>query len=168
MPMRRRKTTCRTSRSRRLLPAAIALLLSACAEDGNGALFGRTAEPLETPKAGIQQVDLGTAAKAVEARETREAALTAPPVDDDPQRLVGLGPASIAERLGSPAFVRRDGPAEVWQYAADACVLDVFLYRDGNAFKVSYVTLRGRGAADLSRRACYAGMLRAQAAQPRG
>ena len=30
--------------------------------------------------------------------------------------------------LGAPEFVRRDGPAQIWQYRAENCVLDLFLY----------------------------------------
>lgn len=158
--------------TRRLIPLLVALLLSACAESGIASLFGRTADP--EPGVGLQQVDLsaqGTEQPGEPASasvDPRQASVTGSQIDDNPRQLVGLGPSSLAERLGSPGFVRRDGPAEVWQYAAEACILDVFLYREGDAFKVSYVALRGRGAAEQSRQECFAGMLRSRAAQHRG
>lgn len=42
------------------------------------------------------------------------------------------GQSSIAIRglLGEPAMTRREAPAEVWQYAGQACVLDIVFYPD--------------------------------------
>lgn len=56
--------------------------------------------------------------------------------------LVGLGKADLQKRLGTPQLIRRDGPAEVWQYVADACILDLFLYEDGARHRVDYLELR--------------------------
>lgn len=83
-----------------------------------------------------------------------------PPVDDDPQQLMGLDRAALNEKLGEPALVRRDGDAEVWQYRAGRCVLDLFLY--GADKKVEHVDLRDRGeGSEDSVRDCFVGMLRA-------
>ncbi len=83
-----------------------------------------------------------------------------PPVNDDPQQLMGLDRATLNEKLGEPALIRRDGDAEVWQYRADRCVLDLFLY--GVDKKVEHVDLRDRGDGGASSvRDCFAGMLRA-------
>lgn len=87
---------------------------------------------------------------------------TLPPVDDDPQQLMGLDRDAVNGMLGEPALVRRDGDAEVWQYRADRCVLDLFLY--GLDKKVEHVDLRDRGDGGVggsSVRDCFAGMLRA-------
>ena len=87
---------------------------------------------------------------------------TLPPVNDDPQQLMGLDRATLNEKLGEPALVRRDGDAEVWQYRADRCVLDLFLY--GADKKVEHVDLRDRGdggsGGEESVRNCFVGMLR--------
>ena len=85
-----------------------------------------------------------------------------PNVESDLEQLLGLAPNGVFERLGSPGFVRSDGKSEIWQYPAEACILDVFLYREGEAFKVDYVELRGRGATTLSRHGCFIEMLRKQ------
>jgi len=85
---------------------------------------------------------------------------TLPPVNDNPQQLMGLDHESLNEMLGEPALVRRDGDAEVWQYRADRCVLDLFLY--GVDKKVEHVDLRDRGGeGEESVRDCFVGMLRA-------
>jgi len=79
--------------------------------------------------------------------------------DSDPKLLIGLTGAQIAELLGRPGFVRRDAPAEVWQYRGSDCVLDVFLYADGASARVQHVELRPRQPARPSSPACFAGLL---------
>lgn len=44
--------------------------------------------------------------------------------------------------LGLPKFVRRDAPAEIWQYRSDACVLDVFIYQAATGAQVKYAEAR--------------------------
>lgn len=83
-----------------------------------------------------------------------------PPIDDDPQQLMGLDRDALNEKLGEPALIRRDGDAEVWQYRGDRCVLDLFLY--GRVKKVEHIDLRNRGDGDESEvRDCFVDMLRA-------
>lgn len=141
----------------RIRPASAAVflcLLAACANNGDTA--GTPAAPKIPPKTGIESIGLASAVTNAVGKPTE------PKINDNPEQLLGLAPNAVSERLGSPGFVRRDGSAEVWQYLADACILDVFLYREGDAFKVDYVELRGRGAATLSRRDCFIEMLRSQ------
>lgn len=151
-------------RVRTLAGLAFLSLLTACGTDL--VPWGDSSVPAKpsAPKAGIQEVTLqpsaGAAGSASAATGT-EAHAKLPPINDDPQQLIGLGPKGLADRLGSPGFVRRDGAAEIWQYLADSCILDVFLYRDQQALSVDYIELRGRGAAGVSRRDCFRNMLRA-------
>jgi hypothetical protein len=77
----------------------------------------------------------------------------------DPRALIGLTGPQIAEMLGRPGFVRRDAPAEIWQYRGSDCVLDVFLYADGSSARVQHVELRPRQPARPTTPACFAGML---------
>ncbi len=63
-----------------------------------------------------------------------------PPVS--PDRLIGLAADDILKLFGAPSLKRRESPAELWQYAAQACVMDLYLYADGDMQRVSYVTLR--------------------------
>ena len=71
----------------------------------------------------------------VDGEEAASAALAAtnlaalPPPKHDPEELMGLNRGQITVMLGAPNLVRRDAPAEVWQYLGGECVLDLFLYR---------------------------------------
>jgi len=92
-------------------------------------------------------------------------ARTAAAVEAQEKGLVGLQKAELQERLGAPQLIRRDGPAEVWQYAADACVLDLFLYEDGQGHRVDYLEMRVQPDAPLPRARCFQRIL---AARPAG
>ena len=39
-------------------------------------------------------------------------------------------PAAISALLGEPTYIRREQPAEVWQFVTGRCVLDVTFYPD--------------------------------------
>jgi len=82
-----------------------------------------------------------------------------PPVNDDPAQLLGQSTVQVHDLLGEPRLIRRDGPAEIWQYRASNCILDVFLYDAGADRTVRHVDLRGPGTAMPDRRACFARML---------
>jgi len=100
------------------------------------------------------------------------AALTPPPpiaVNDDPDQFLEKDGLAVNAALGAPGFIRRDGPAEVWQYSGTRdgieCILDVYLYSDASvadSLWVKYVELRGATATRIQRRACFADMLRRQ------
>jgi hypothetical protein len=57
--------------------------------------------------------------------------------------LIGIDRAAVLARFGDAAFVRRDGPAEVWRYKAPECFLELFIYRerDGSQ-RVTHVDAR--------------------------
>ena len=64
-----------------------------------------------------------------------------------PPKVLGLKPHDVQELLGMPKLVRRDDPAEVWQYRSSACVLDVFLYpEETGAQQVRYLEARTSAA----------------------
>ncbi|MBC8239135.1 MAG: hypothetical protein H8E30_01540 [Alphaproteobacteria bacterium] len=48
----------------------------------------------------------------------------------DPPSLVGYDEAALEALFGKPSFMRRDPPAELWQYRNDSCTLDLFLYEN--------------------------------------
>ncbi len=99
--------------------------------------------------------------------ETDIASLPPIEVNDDPDQFLNRDGLAVNNSLGAPGFIRRDGPAEVWQYTgrrdgAD-CILDIYLYSDASAagdFRVTYVELRGTSTTQAQRRACFADMLR--------
>ena len=83
-----------------------------------------------------------------------------PVIDDDPEQLMGLAGRALTELLGDPGFRREDADAQVWQYRGRDCVLDVYLYRDGEAtpHRVTYYEFRGDGGG----RPCLRDLLLAQ------
>jgi len=91
-----------------------------------------------------------------------------PVINDDPQQLMGIGPGALSAVLGDPELVRREAPAEIWQYRNDGCVLDVFLYDTDGRRTVTYVEARDGDAQRIDARTCLNTLLRARLAQPLG
>lgn len=58
--------------------------------------------------------------------------------------LTGMDPAQLIALLGAPDLRRREPPAELWQYRNADCVLDVFLYGEGNRYRVLRSETRNR------------------------
>jgi hypothetical protein len=117
--------------------------------------------------------DAGTAPKAGESSAAMAASGVTPvgalkSARYDPEEFVGYAPDGLLPVLGAPDFVRRDGPAQVWQYRAENCVFDLFLYGDGNSSRVTHVELRERRATDESAEACFSRMRRERASKPAG
>jgi hypothetical protein len=85
-----------------------------------------------------------------------------PTINDDPEQLIGMGPASLNAFLGAPELIRREAPASLWQYRAEGCVLDVVLYPDRQGDKVTYLEARENGATKIPPRTCLNKLLRAR------
>ena len=83
-----------------------------------------------------------------------------------PTELVGLGKEGVQDLLGDPQLIRRDGPAEVWQYTANACILDLFLYEVGENYRVEYMELRTQPGEDTARGRCYEQLRQARKKSP--
>ena len=96
----------------------------------------------------------------------KTAALPAPAIDDDPARILGLGPDRLTELLGRPELTRREPPAEIWQYRGESCVFDVFLYEEGGLVRVIYLEARDESARRVAERGCLNQLLRARLAEP--
>jgi outer membrane biosynthesis protein TonB len=79
----------------------------------------------------------------------------APGLDDDPAQLIGMGTASLAAVLGAPAQIRRESPANIWQYLAEGCVLDVVLYPEKGIDRVNYVEARAKGLEKMPARGAF-------------
>jgi predicted flap endonuclease-1-like 5' DNA nuclease len=84
-----------------------------------------------------------------------------PSVDDDPQRLMGIGTGELTAMLGDPGFVRHDSTAQLWRYRNESCILDLFLYRgDGRAdYFVSHIEARRDEGGSTEKRACFGALL---------
>lgn len=84
------------------------------------------------------------------------------PVDDDPDKLIGLSGPALSQRLGEPELVRREAPAEIWQYRTSDCVFDLFLYEKNGQRQVTYLEARDTQAQIVPVRPCLNQLLRAQ------
>ena len=82
----------------------------------------------------------------------------APPPPPATGDFLGLVPDGVTGLLGQPRLVRREKPAEVWQYASDTCVLHVFLYGDdaGNGLHVDHLEATDLQGARASTDQCLA------------
>jgi hypothetical protein len=63
------------------------------------------------------------------------------------QQLMGLSASALEGVLGEPTLLRPEAPAQLWQYADDLCVLQIFLYEPiaGGEAVVEYIEARMRG-----------------------
>lgn len=101
-------------------------------------------------------------------RGSRSAAVIAPrPIPVPPAQLIGLDRDSLMAALGAPSFVRRDRPAELWQYGGATCILDLFLYpgADGGAYTVAHVETRPRAGDPVSEHDCVSRLITERAAK---
>ncbi len=83
-------------------------------------------------------------------------------LDGDPERLIGLGSQGIFTLLGEPELIRRESPAQVWQYQGPACVFDVVLYQRDGVESVTYVEARDSQGNKTAARSCFNELLRAR------
>ncbi len=79
----------------------------------------------------------------------------APPPVPDTQSFLRLSGVEITEILGKPGFVRKDPPAELWQYRTGRCTLDLFFYDEGGgAYALAYLDFRGTDGTSAGRDDC--------------
>lgn len=125
------------------------LLLSACA----GADNTRPAPAAPLPAtAGAAPAEPSVAAL------PSPAAPVKPP--SDVQKLIGLQGDALRQWMGKTVFMRHDGIAEIWRFAADTCFLDVFLYRERDGLRVAHLDARSRkGNQVILPQTCYGRIL---------
>jgi hypothetical protein len=115
-----------------------AAVLSGCKSQGperamarfHGTDAGRATAPPATPKASSETATADARDTAPEPQLAARPDPAAPPpeVDANPERFLGASAEALGAELGRPALVRAEGPARVWQYRGQACVLDLVLY----------------------------------------
>ena len=95
-----------------------------------------------------------------EALVRRHFAALGEPSLGDPITLKGRPADRILAILGDPDLVRRDAPAEMWQYAGEDCVLTLILYQKDAAMTVEHVETRDRArGTPVAGPACLTGIL---------
>jgi hypothetical protein len=122
--------------------------------DGTPAHGGIPAEPPPTVTSNEITQRAVPPAPAPRATVASIAPALARPALKDVRELIGLGPTELQARLGDPALRRRDAPAEIWQYRSALCVLDLFLYREGPATRVTNAELRPRDGREIPAATC--------------
>ena len=79
-----------------------------------------------------------------------------------PASLRGADVSELIEIIGEPQFIRRDGPAEIWQYRGVGCTLDIFLYQaaTGTPHTVNYIETRAKADGPSSNSDCLVSILK--------
>jgi hypothetical protein len=54
------------------------------------------------------------------------------------KELTGLQPPEILAMLGQPDLRRDEPPAEMWQYRAADCVLNLFFYEESGSYRLTH------------------------------
>jgi len=150
-----------TSPLRHALTAALMLgLLAGCQTTGEGTASGNGT--------GTGGAGSGTVTGVGEASKPGGKVAAAQAIRFNADDFKGYSPERVLPVLGAPDFVRRDGNAQIWQYRATNCVLDLFLYNAGGATTVKHAELRSRvpGAEPLD--ACYSRMREDRKTRPSG
>jgi hypothetical protein len=117
--------------------------LAACAVPSQGAKSAKSSSSLQASYAPPPTINQSPPATAPAAPSLADLA-------SDPQHFEGLDGKVVLAALGDPNFRRRETPAEVWQYYGPGCILDLFLYDEGQGSKtdldgkVAHAELRGR------------------------
>jgi hypothetical protein len=95
---------------------------------------------------------------------TIQAQPAAPILSGDSASFIGLGGADLSRTLGEPKQVRKDEPAEVWQYAGADCVVDFYLYQAASGgLAVAYLEARDETAAAAPTDRCVKSLLQSVA-----
>ena len=94
--------------------------------------------------------------------------MPAPPMHAD--QLLGLDRDALTALIGPADFTRSDGPAELWQYRASDCILDLFLYATPPQAvpRVAHVETRDRSDGGAGSAACVTTLLDARRMSPKG
>ena len=119
------------------------LLFLACIVALSGCAPQQAAAPAASPS-----VALAPATTPAPAETPTEAPLPTP------ELLMGADRNTIAERLGKPEFLMRAQASEIWQYRANNCVLDVYLYEDEGDMRVFYMEARDLAGVELATGTC--------------
>jgi hypothetical protein len=97
----------------------------------------------------------------------KKAQPAAPILSDDPSSFIGLGDAELSRTLGQPKLVRKDDPAEIWQYSGADCVVDFYLYAaDAGGLAVAYMEARNQAAESTPADRCVKSLMQSVSVQP--
>jgi hypothetical protein len=114
----------------------------------------------QTPASLDRSSSSGTAIKKASAQPA------SPILSDDSSAFIGLGDAELSRTLGQPKQVRKDEPAEIWQYSGADCVVDFYLYAaDAGGLAVAYVEARNQAAESTPPDRCVKSLMQSVSAE---
>ena len=90
----------------------------------------------------------------------------APILSNDSAAFIGLGHVELSRTLGQPKQVRKDAPAEVWQYSGADCVVDFYLYDSNGHMEVAFVEARDVKAEAAPTERCVKSLLQSVSTGP--
>ena len=114
-----------------MAPACAALVLCACQSPSGQfpGMIDRTASNSSSPS-----------------KSNGSAQPAAPILSTDSAAFIGIDDVALSNALGKPKQVRKDAPAEVWQYFGADCVVDFYLYDSEGSLRVAYMEARDPAA----------------------
>lgn len=80
-------------------------------------------------------------------------------ISSERNAFIGLDDRGLANALGAPQMVRKESPAEVWQYGGADCVVDFYLYDTAGQLRVAYVEARDMRAGSAPTERCVKSLL---------
>lgn len=90
----------------------------------------------------------------------------APILSSDPKSFIGVDDAALSRALGEPKQVRKDEPAEIWQYSGADCVVDFYLYQaESGGLAVAYLEARNQAAESTPADRCVKSLLQSVSAE---
>ena len=125
-----------TTQIRQIFLIGPALLLAACAQTPQSPA---TADPVSGVSGGLKVASIAGSG-------SRSASPSGK--ISEPARLKGLTPVQVQQVLGQPGFQRHDSPAEIWQYRGQACILDLYIYDQGQGKTVDHWAVRSPARQD--------------------
>ena len=92
----------------------------------------------------------------------------APVLGTDSNAFIGLADRELSSVLGKPRQVRKDAPAEIWQYSGADCVVDFYLYDADGRMEVAFVEARDVKAESAPTERCVKSLLQSVSTGPGG
>lgn len=82
-----------------------------------------------------------------------------------PEELMGQGPEALRRRMGEPSLLRKEGDAQVWQYAGTGCVVFLYLYDSpAGTPQVTFLDARAKSNGAVAVAPCLDDVVRTRAA----
>ncbi len=92
-------------------------------------------------------------------RAAQQGQPAAPLLGTDSDAFIGLADRELSSVLGKPRQVRKDAPAEIWQYSGADCVVDFYLYDAEGRMEVAFVEARDTKAERTPTERCVKSLL---------